>query len=271
MRHDAHYVEALTSYSGAAVGRMIPMEKIRPNPNQPRKALGDMRELTESIREKGVLEPLLVRYTPGDDLYIIISGERRYHAARSAGLHELPCIEKIADDAESLELALVENLQRKDLTAFEEAEGLHQLATDFDYTHEEIAKKIGKSRPSVTETLSLRAIPDPVRRLCIEKGVLSKSLLLQVAKQPQEKKMVELVHRFARGGLTREDVRAERRAEQVGRPKPCVYTFKPLDEQFSLRIQFRKSQISQQELIASLRTVLEAVEKVRAREAEAGG
>src|ERR1700720_4023977 len=128
MRHDAHYVEQLTSFSGAAVGRMVPIDKIRPNPEQPRKFIGDIGELSESIREKGVLEPLLVRYMPREDTYHIISGERRYHAAREAGLKELPCIEKIADDGETLELALIENFQRKDLTAFEEAEGLYRLA-----------------------------------------------------------------------------------------------------------------------------------------------
>ncbi|HKT47659.1 MAG TPA: ParB/RepB/Spo0J family partition protein, partial [Candidatus Acidoferrales bacterium] len=131
MRHDAHYVESLTSYSGAAVGRMIRIDQIRPNPEQPRKSLGDLRELTDSIREKGVLEPLLVRFVPREDCYYIISGERRYHASRAAGLREVPCIEKTADDAETLEIGLIENIQRKDLTPFEEAEGLHQLATRF--------------------------------------------------------------------------------------------------------------------------------------------
>ena len=176
MRHDAHYVEQLTSFSGAAVGRMIPIDKIRPNPEQPRKFLGDFSELSDSIKEKGVLEPLLVRYMPREDTYHIISGERRYHAAREAGLRELPCIEKIADDAETLELALIENLQRKDLTAFEEADGLHRLAEQFAYTHEDIARKIAKARSSVTETLSLRNIPEAIRRHCIERGIVSKSL-----------------------------------------------------------------------------------------------
>ena len=103
MRHDAHYVETLTSFSGASIGRMIPIDKIRPNPDQPRKFIGDIRELSDSIRQKGVLEPLLVRYIPREDTYYIISGERRYHASKAAGLHELPCIEKIADDAETLD------------------------------------------------------------------------------------------------------------------------------------------------------------------------
>jgi ParB family chromosome partitioning protein len=161
MRHDAHYVESLTAYSSAAIGRMIPLEKVQPNPEQPRKTLGDLRELTESIREKGVLEPLLVRFNQRENTYYIISGERRYHASRAAGLREVPCIEKIADDAETLELALIENLQRKDLTPFEEADGLQRLADQFDYTHDDIAKKIGRARSSVTETLSLPNIREP--------------------------------------------------------------------------------------------------------------
>src|ERR1700738_3887643 len=183
MRHDAHYVEQLTSFSGAAVGRMIPVDKIRPNPDQPRKVLGELRELTDSIKEKGVLEPLLVRFMPRDDCYHIISGERRYHASRAAGLREVPCIEKIADDAETLELALIENIQRKDLTPFEEADGLHRLATQFEYTHEDVARKIGRARSSVTETLSLRNIPDMLRKKCVEQGIMSKSGLLRVGRQ----------------------------------------------------------------------------------------
>ncbi len=158
-----------------------------------------MRELSDSIREKGVLEPLLVRYIPREDTYYIISGERRYHASQAAGLHELPCIEKIADDAETLELALIENLQRKDLTPFEEADGLQRLAEQFDYTHDDIAKKIGRARSSVTETMSLRVIPGEVRKACVESGIVSKSLLLQVARQPNEKKMHEMVQRIVAG------------------------------------------------------------------------
>src|ERR1700690_568570 len=204
MRHDAHYVESLTSYSGASIGRMIPVEQIRPNPGQPRKALGDLRELTESVREKGVLEPLLVRMVSGEDFYHIISGERRYHAARAAGLREVPCIEKKVDDAETLEIALIENIQRKDLTPFEEADGLHRLQEQFEYTHEDMAKKIGRARSSVSETLLLRNIPEGIRKRCIDTGIVSKSVLLQIARQPTEKKMLEMLARILQGGLTRD-------------------------------------------------------------------
>src|ERR1700737_4367842 len=270
MRHDAHYVEQLTSFSGAAVGRMIPVDKIRPNPDQPRKMLGELRELTDSIKEKGVLEPLLVRFVPRDDCYHIISGERRYHASRAAGLREIPCIEKIADDAETLELALIENLQRKDLTPFEEADGLQRLAEQFDYTHDDIAKKIAKARSSVTETMSLRVIPEVVRKRCMEHGIISKSLLLQVARQPNERKMLESVHRIAQGGLTRDEARRERQEEKNAgpRPQPFIFNYRPENEAFRLRIQFRKSNVSSGELIETLRGLLEALEHVQSDSAE---
>jgi ParB family chromosome partitioning protein len=268
MRHDAHYVESLTSYSGAAIGRMIPVEQIRPNPDQPRKSIGDLRELTDSIREKGVLEPLLVRFVPREDCYYIISGERRYHASRAAGLNEVPCIEKMADDAETLEIGLIENIQRKDLTPFEEADGLNRLATQFEYTHEDVARKIGRARSSVTETLSLRNIPEALRRKCVEHGIMSKSVLLQVARQPNEKKMVEMLNRILQGGLTRDEARRERREEQAGpqRPQPFIFQFEPEGEAFRFRIQFKKSHVSRDELVATLRGILEQLEGSAASE-----
>ena len=262
MRHDAHYVESLTSYSGAAVGRMIPVEQIRPNPEQPRKALGDLRELTESIREKGVLEPLLVRFMPREDCYYIISGERRYHAARAAGLREVPAIEKMADDAETLEIALIENIQRKDLTPFEEADGLQRLAEQFDYTHEDVAKKLGKSRSSVSETLMLRNIPEAIRKKCIEHGITAKSLLLQIAKQQTDKKMLEMFARILQGGLTRDEARKERAEEKGGpqRPQPFIFHYEPENETFKFRLQFKKSHVSRDELIRTLREILSQLE-----------
>ena len=265
MRHDAHYVETLTSYSGASIGRMIPIDKIRPNPDQPRKFIGDVSELAASIREKGVLEPLLVRYVPREDAYYIISGERRFHASQAAGLHELPCIEKIADDAETLELALIENLQRKDLTPFEEADGLQRLADHFDYTHDDIAKKIGRARSSVTESMSLRVIPHEVRQSCVENGIVSKSLLLQVARQPSEKKMQEMVQRISTGGLTRDEARRARKeeTESAPRPQPFIFDYKPEDESFHVRIQFRKSDVNEAELAEALREALRAIESRR--------
>src|SRR5258708_14062733 len=135
----------------------------------------------------------MVRDVVREECLSIISGERRYHAARTAGLREVPCIEKTADDAETLEIGLIENIQRKDLPPFEEADGLHRLGTQFEDTHEDIAKKIGRARSSVQETLSLRNIPHALRKKCIEHGIISKALLLQIARRPEEKKMIQML------------------------------------------------------------------------------
>jgi ParB family chromosome partitioning protein len=241
---------------------MIPVDQIRPNPEQPRKALGDLRELTASIQEKGVLEPLLVRYVPREDCYHIISGERRYHASRAAGLREVPCIEKTADDAETLEIALIENMQRKDLTPFEEADGLERLMTQFEYTHEDMAKKIGKARSSVSETLSLRKIPESIRKKCVDGGVVSKSVLLQIARQPTERKMLEMLAKILQGGLTRDEARRERREESMApqKPQPFIFQYEPENQAFRFRMQFKKSHVSRDELIRTLREILAQLE-----------
>ena len=127
MRHDEHYVEALTSSAGSPIGRMVPIDQIDPNPNQPRQVMGDLSELMASIAEKGIIEPIIVRQR--GPRFQIIAGERRYQAAIQVGLREIPIVIREVDDNEIIEVALVENLQRKDLTAFEEAEALYSLAT----------------------------------------------------------------------------------------------------------------------------------------------
>lgn len=257
MRHDAHYVEDIISRSGAAIGRMIPIEQIQPNAGQPRKDMGDLAGLVESVREKGVLEPLLVRYMPQSDAYMIISGERRYQAAREAGLRELPCIEKEIGDGETLEIALIENLQRKDLTPFEEADGLHALADRFALTHEEIARRVSKSRSSVTESLSLRTIPDDIKAVCIDRGVLSKSQLLEIARQPTDGKMREAARRFAEGALNREQARAERSPKSPGH----AFRFTAPSKEFKLMLRFRRKNVDREEIIQTLKRIIEALEK----------
>src|SRR6266566_1889239 len=133
-----------------------------------------------------------------------------------------------------------------------------------------IAKKIGRARSSVTETLSLRNIPDSLRKKCMEHGILSKSLLLQVARQPNEKKMIEMFHRIMQGGLTRDEARRERREEQAGpqRPRPFIFNFEPQDETFKFRIQFKKSHVSRDELISTLREILAQLEGTSAEAAD---
>jgi len=159
-----------------------------------------LRELTDSVREKGVLEPLLVRFVPREDCYYLISGERRYHAARAAGLREVPCHRKTADDAETLEIGLIENIQRKDLTAFLKRRTVcNRLATQFEYTHEDVARKIGRARSSVTETLSLLNIPDGLRKKCVEQGIASNRCCCRSRGSPREENGGDAPPNSARG------------------------------------------------------------------------
>jgi len=181
MRHDAHFVDALAERFGATLGKYLPITEIETNPDQPRHNVGDLTELKASIESKGILEPILVRPTPGGR-YQIISGERRFRAALEAGLAEIPAIEFDVPENEVLEIALVENLHRKDLTPFEEAEGFHSLIERHGYTHQRVAETVGKSRVGITESLSLLKIPPDLQEECRRADIEAKSVLLGIAR-----------------------------------------------------------------------------------------
>ena len=261
MRHDEHYVESLAASAGAPVGRLVPIDLLDPNPDQPRQVMGDLSELMASVAEKGVIEPLIVRQRGGR--YQIIAGERRYHAAVQVGLRDLPVIVRDADDIEVMELALVENLQRKDLTAFEEAEALLQLAQKCRYTHEDMARKLGKSRTAITESLSLNGMPDDVRNLCRLADITSKSTLLQVVRQQDPKKMLALVEKLAAQGGTREHARQETAKGKTGRAKPFVYAFRPQTKAFNLRLSFKKTRVDRSEIIEALEGIIKELRSAR--------
>ena len=261
MRHDTHFVDQLSRPSGEAVGRMIPIEDLHPNPRQPRQDLGDLSELKASVSEKGVLEPILVR--PAAGRFEIIAGERRYRAALEVGLAEVPCIVRETTEAEMMELALVENLQRKDLSPFEEADGLKVLAEAHGHTHEMMAEKLGKSRTSITETLSLAAMPADVRQACRRADIHSKSLLLQVVRLSEPAKMLALVQRLKTEGPSRTEARRIAKEDKAsrGRPRNFVFRFQPGEKSFSLAMQFRKAHVSREEIIQALEAALEGLKK----------
>jgi len=171
---------------------MIAVDKLDSNPEQPRVEFGDLTDLTASIAEKGVLEPLLVKPNRQTGRWMIIAGERRWRSAQKAGLREVPCIEMEVDEGTIAEIALIENMQRKDLTVWEEADGLLALCERFGYTHEDVARKVGKSRSTVTEALSIAAIPADVRESCRQNGISAKSVLLQIVRQPDDDSMRRL-------------------------------------------------------------------------------
>jgi ParB family chromosome partitioning protein len=266
MRHDSHYVEELTRRSGRHIGSMLPLDLIEPNAEQPRTQLGNIEELAASIREKGVLEPILVRQI-APNRYQIISGERRYRAATLAGLDEIPAIELDVDDKEQLEIALIENIQRKDLTPFEEAEGFALLQQKFGYTHEKISQVIGKSRTTITETLLINDIPDRIRVMCREAGISNKSVLVQVARANSEEAMEKLVRSFGAGELSRDDLRKQTAAKaepkKAGRPKNYVFALKDKALPFTLNLAFKKPNVEKREVIDAVRELLRRLENER--------
>ena len=146
---------------------LVPIERIRPNKDQPRKHFVDeaLKDLASSIREKGVIQPLTVRKSGSD--FEIIAGERRWRASKLAGIKNLPVVVIEADDNEVLELALIENLQREDLNPIEEAEAYQKLAEEFNLTHEEISKKIGKDRSTITNQLRLLKLSKRAREALV--------------------------------------------------------------------------------------------------------
>ena len=271
--------------------RMVPLSRIEPDPDQPRQRLEGLEELTASIRTKGVLEPILARPLPPADLagagvqrYRIISGERRFRAAQRAGIDEVPLIVMDVSRSEALEIALVENLQRVDLTPLEEADGLSALVEEHGYTHEQIAAALGRSRVSVTESLALLRLPRAVRDRALALGVSArKSILLEVLKLASESEMIEMLERIAELGLKRADVRSEVRARRsdpepeespkkaeestaaagVASAKPHVFRFQASDERYSVSLSFRQSVVEEADLIRALEELLEALRRQR--------
>jgi len=275
MRHDRHFVEELVSHAAPTIGRLVPLASIQPHPNQPRSVIGDLSELVASIKEKGVLEPILIRPNPsqskGAAAFEIISGERRYRAALEAGLYEIPSIEMDVTDEEALEIALVENLQREDLSAFEEADGYRALAERHSYTHEQIAQAVGKSRSAITESLTLLKMPQKVRECVRALGVSNKSVLLELLKLDHEKDMMQLLEKISALGLAREAVRKEvkqarRKAGGRGRAKPYTFSFSGPEKRYRLSLSFRQSSVEPEDLIKALE---EALTRVRKELAEA--
>jgi ParB family chromosome partitioning protein len=203
--------------------RKAPIEFLRPNPRNPRISFReeDLAELTASIREKGVIQPIVVRAIAGvADAYEIIAGERRWRAAQMAGLSDVPVVIHEADDKEALELAIIENVQRADLNAIEEAKGYERLGAEFNYSHGEIAKIIGKSRSHIANTIRLLNLPDEAKKFVAE-GAISAGharALLAVADPGA------VARRIVENGLTVRDVErlAQEQAEEASSSRRSV-------------------------------------------------
>ena len=268
MRHDRHYVDELvTPRSGEGFGVMVRVTHISSNRDQPRTNLGNLDDLVSSIERHGVLEPLLVRART-DGGFELISGERRFHAALRAGLEEVPCVELELEDQEALEIALIENLQRKDLTAFEEAEGFATLIESYNYTHEEVASAVGRSRVTVTETLKLLEIPTEVRNACRHADINAKSTLLEIARAGDAASMLSLVQQIVEDRIDRAELRRRRQAEgskdtgSSSAVKPFIIRFRASDDRpFGVSLSFRtESEPQPRDVIDALRTLIREIE-----------
>ena len=215
----------------------LPLVKVAPNKNQPRRNFKEqtLNELAESVREFGIIQPIIVRSLDGGGMYEIISGERRYKAAKMLGLATIPCIiNQNVDDVSSLEMALIENIQRDDLTPIELSHTFKQLIDEFKLTHEELSKRIGKSRTAITNSLRLLLLPLEVQKM-VDTGSLSaghaRTLLSLENKEEQIKLANQIVEQDLSVRQVERVVRSKNKAESSEtKPKKKLPEFEKLPE-----------------------------------------
>lgn len=214
-------LEALFEDNSTAVSQgaeLVKISEIQPNKNQPRRDFDQeaLETLADSIREHGVLQPLILRPVSTGG-YQIVAGERRYRASRMAGLNEVPAIIRELNDTETMEIALIENLQREDLNPVEEALGYQELMERYDFTQEEVSRSVGKSRPAVANALRLLHLPEPVLKL-VREGSLSSGHARAILSAGEPERMNQLAEKTVREGL---NVRAvEKLAKKQPKPEP---------------------------------------------------
>ncbi|MGB5102279.1 MAG: ParB/RepB/Spo0J family partition protein [Steroidobacteraceae bacterium] len=253
---DAHPIDRFTDDEDAGKVVNIPVEAITPNPDQPRTYFDPeaLHDLTESIRERGVLQPIIVRRT-GDSTFTLIAGERRWRASTAAGLAKIPALIRQKEDP--AEIALIENLQRENLNAIEEADSLQRLKERRKLTDEQLGKIIGKSRGSVTESLSLTRLPEDIKGECRTSDKFTKSQLLQVIRQPNSEAQRNLWQAMRDGNVTvREARKTSKSSSSKSGPKPYKHKFQPDDRTFTVLVTFRKSRPSEDEIRQALRDAL---------------
>jgi ParB family transcriptional regulator, chromosome partitioning protein len=199
--------------------RRAPIENLRPNPRNPRRLFTEteLDELSDSIRERGIIQPIVVRALQ-DENFEIIAGERRWRAAQRAGLHDVPIAIIEANDAQSLEFAIIENVQRTDLNPIEEASGYLALMDDFNRTQDEVARIVGKSRPHVANTIRLLKLPEPVKQL-VRSGKISAGHARLLLGQPNAE---EIAQEIIDKGLSVRQLEADMRKEGSGQARDAA-------------------------------------------------
>ncbi|HYG84690.1 MAG TPA: ParB/RepB/Spo0J family partition protein [Azospirillum sp.] len=233
------------------LSKMVPIEYLQPGRYQPRRKFDEeaIKGLVESVREKGVLQPLLVRRAPGGapNQFEIIAGERRWRAAQLAGVPEVPVVVRELEDREALEIALIENIQREDLTPLEEAEGFRRLMEEFDHTQEDLAKAVGKSRSHVANMMRLLGLPDEVKRMVDARELTAGHARALLSVEHPEAMAREVVKRGLNVRQTEDLVRREESQPKrpaksgAGEAAPKDVDLVNLEEEISARIGLKVS------------------------------
>ena len=214
---DALFMDNDTNDTGVVTLRL---SQIEPNREQPRKVFNEeaLNELADSIREHGVLQPLLVRPLPGG-VYQLVAGERRWRASRMAGLQEVPVVIREMDEEQAMEIALIENLQREDLNAIEEASGYKLLMERYNMTQEQVAKRVGKSRPAIANALRLLNLPEPVLEM-VEEGEVSPGHARALLSFDDPQRMMDVAQKVRTGKYSVRDIERMSK-EQEEKEKIC--------------------------------------------------
>ena len=251
---DEHPIHQLTGvHHGAFI--QLPVGEITPNPDQPRKHFDQeaLDDLTASVKEKGVLQPVIAMKNPAAAGFLLIAGERRWRAAQAAGLAKIPAI--IRDRPDSLEVALIENVQRQNLNPIEEAEALLRLKSERDYSDEMLAKVVGKSRTTVTETLALNQLPADLRKRLSDSDNYPKSLILHALRAGGEKKVRAILD----GEETTTTTQLKTKKRVTGRPKNHHETHRTRDGLFRITVTATKPKVEPQEVKAALLEIAEQI------------
>lgn len=214
---DALFTDSLSEAANEETVKDLPVEDIRPNPHQPRKKFNQeaLQELADSIKQNGVLQPIIVRASSVKG-YEIIAGERRLRASKIAGKAVIPAIVRDLSEAQMIELAILENLQREDLTSMEEAEAYQTLMEKLNLTQEEVGKRLGKSRPYITNSLRLLKLPSEVQQM-LQDGLISYGVARTLLSSKDDKKMLKLAKQAVKESLTVREV--EQEVQKINNPK----------------------------------------------------
>jgi len=255
---------------GLSGARIIDISRIKTDPDQPRKTLNQksLNELAESIKKHGLLQPITVEYIEQEDYFKIISGERRYKAAKLAGIQELPCIIKYIDQHVRLIHQLIENIQRQDLPPLEEAESIQILINkrrieNPNYSQREASRELGLPKSYVNEMVSLLKLPQDIKESVRTSDTIPKSLLLLLLRQSNKINIREFYRQIKEGNLTVREAKTEltKSKDKKGRPKYYEYKFKSPKNEFVLKIKFNKSEVEQSEITDAIYQALNSLNK----------